>query len=373
MSPLQVLVTGGAGFIGAHLTTELLEHGYRVRILDSLIPQVHGTKRSSPAYLSRDAELLVGDVRNAALVSKALQGVDAVFHLASRVGVGQSMYEVAEYTSVNNLGTAVLLEQLIERPVKRLIVASSMSVYGEGLYKRADNTIVGNADRSLDQLRRGAWELCDSSGEELFPVATPESKSPVLSSVYALSKFDQERMCLMIGRVYGIPTVALRFFNAYGPFQALANPYTGVLAIFSSRLLNGNPPLLNEDGNQRRDFVHVTDVACACRLALERDQAADQVINVASGEPITIAEVAKRIACVLGKPHLRPQVTNRYRVGDIRHCFADISRARTILGYAPRVSLEDGLIDLAGWLERQVTLDRVDQSRAELEIRGLMV
>ncbi len=373
MPSSQVLITGGAGFIGAHLTNELLENGYRVRVLDSLIPQVHGTKRARPDYLSRDAELIVGDIRNAATVRKSLQGVDAVFHLASRVGVGQSMYEIAEYTSVNNLGTTVLLEQLVERPIKRLVVASSMSVYGEGLYKRRNGVKVNNAERSIDQIKTGTWELSDEDGEELIPMATPESKTPVLNSVYALSKFDQERMCLMIGRVYGIPTVALRFFNAYGPFQALSNPYTGVLAIFSSRLLNGKAPLLNEDGNQRRDFVHVTDVARACRLALERAEATDKVINVASGEPMTIYQVAKQIADVLGKPHLHPQITNRFRAGDIRHCFADISRARAILGYTPKVSFEEGLKNLATWLESQVTHDSVDQSRAELEIRGLMV
>jgi dTDP-L-rhamnose 4-epimerase len=283
------------------------------------------------------------------------------------------MYELAEYTSVNNLGTAVLLEQLIERPVRRLIVASSMSIYGEGLYRRADGSIVDRAERAPGQLKAGSWELRDRDGKELFPVATPESKPPFLSSAYALSKFDQERMCLMIGRAYSIPTVALRFFNAYGPYQALSNPYTGVLAIFSSRLLNDKPPLLNEDGNQIRDFVNVADVARACRLALERERATDQVFNVASGEPITIRDVAVRVAEVLAKRHLAPEITNRYRAGDIRHCFADVSRARSVLGYSPRVSFNEGLTALAAWLERQVTYDRVDQSRTELEVRGLMV
>ena len=373
MNSQQVLITGGAGFIGAHLGNELLEHGYRVRVLDNLTPQVHGAKRARPDYLSREVELIVGDVRNAAVVRKALRSVDAVFHLAARVGVGQSMYEIAEYTSVNKLGTSVLLEQLAERPVKRLIVASSMSVYGEGLYQRADGALVDHAERSMDQLKSGDWEPRDSFGNVLRPLPTPETKSAVLSSIYALSKFDQERMCLMIGKAYGIPTVALRFFNAYGPFQALSNPYTGVLAIFSARLLNDKRPLVNEDGNQKRDFVNVTDVARACRLALERDEAVDQVFNVASGQPVTIAEVAVRIARTIGKPHLTPQITNRYRAGDIRHCFGDITRAKEILGYSPQVNFEKGLSIFAAWLERQATLDQVDQSRAELEIRGLMV
>jgi len=373
MTCSHVLITGGAGFIGAHLAEELLAHGYRVRVLDNLIPQVHGPQRKRPDYLSREIELIVGDVRNPAAVKKALHGIDAVYHLVARVGVGQSMYELGEYTSVNNLGAATLLEELIQRPVQRLIVASSMSVYGEGLYRCCDGSIVENAERSIEQLKAGDWELRDSNDERLSPLPTPETKVPSLNSVYALSKYDQERMCLMIGRVYGIPTVALRFFNAYGPYQALSNPYTGVLAIFSSLLLNGKRPLINEDGNQKRDFVSISDLVRACRLALEVDKAAYQVFNVASGQPITIRQVAERIAAVLGKSHLHPQITNKYRAGDIRHCFADISSAQQVLGFSPQVSFEKGLSQLASWLERQVTYDRVDESRAELEVRGLMV
>lgn len=373
MPSRQVLITGGAGFIGAHLAEDLLTNGYRVRVLDNLTPQVHGPKRVRPDYLSSDAELVIGDVRNPGTVRKALRGVDAVFHLASAVGVGQSMYEIAEYTSVNNVGTAVLLEQLIERPVERLIVASSMSIYGEGLYRTSHGEILEHVERSVDQVKAGRWDPSEPGGGALTPVPTSESKPPILSSIYALSKFDQERMCLMIGRSYGIATVALRFFNAYGPYQALSNPYTGVLAIFSSRILNGNRPLVNEDGNQQRDFVNVADVARGCRLALECGPAAGEVFNIGSGQPVTILEVAERIARVLGKPHLGPQITHRYRAGDIRHCFADISKARTILGYCPRIAFEGGLNRLAAWLERQVTSDRVDESRAELEIRGLMV
>ncbi len=369
----QVLITGGAGFIGAHLAEELLAHGYRVRVLDSLIPQVHGPQRSRPDYLSPDVELMVGDVRNSGIVKKALRGVQAVFHLVARVGVGQSMYELAEYISVNNVGTATLLEQLIEHPVQRLVVASSMSIYGEGLYRRRDGTVVEDAGRTIEQLKTGDWELLDDRDESLVPLPTPETKPPSLHSVYALSKYDQERMCLMIGRTYGIPTVALRFFNAYGPYQALSNPYTGVLAIFSTRLLNGKRPLINEDGNQKRDFVNIADLVRGCRLALEVENAAYHVFNIASGQPVTIFQVAQRIAEVLGKNHIQPQVTNKYRAGDIRHCFADITRAREVLGFSPRVSFDRGLAQLASWLERQVTYDRVDESRAELEVRGLMV
>jgi dTDP-L-rhamnose 4-epimerase len=369
----RVLITGGAGFLGSHLADELLAHGHTVRALDNLAPQVHGPTRERPAYLNREVELVVGDVCDPAAVRHALDGVDAVFHFAAVVGVGQSMYRIAHYTQVNNLGTAVLLEALAERPVHRLVVASSMSLYGEGPYRDATGAVRTVGERSLEQLRRADWEWRDDDGQVLVPVATPEDKAPALASVYALSKFDQERMCLMVGRAYGIPTVALRFFNAYGPRQALSNPYTGVLAIFASRLLNDNPPSLFEDGNQHRDFVSVHDVARACRLALESPAAVGEVFNVASGNVYTIREIAERVAQVLGKPQLGPEVTGKYRVGDIRHCFADIDKARRMLGYAPQVALEDGLAELAEWLSGQQAHDRVSQASAELAVRGLTV
>jgi dTDP-L-rhamnose 4-epimerase len=371
--PKQVLITGGAGFIGSHLTNELLRHGYRVRILDNLISQVHGPGQRRPSYLNPDAELMVGDVRDAEAVRQALRGVDVVYHFAARVGVGQSMYEIAEYTSVNDHGTAVLLDHLVQRPVERLLVASSMSIYGEGLYKTSDGQIAVPADRTLAQLRTGDWEVRTPDGKPLTAVPTPESKPPCLSSVYALSKFDQEQMCMVVGRAYNIPTVVLRFFNVYGPNQALSNPYTGVLAIFASRLLNGNPPLINEDGNQQRDFVSVYDIATACRLAQETPAAAFQTFNIGGGKIYTIRELATRVAQALDKEELEPEITGRYRAGDIRHCFGDISHARKVLGYKPAVSLKAGLTDLARWLNGQTASDRVMESRAELLERGLMV
>ncbi len=369
----RVLITGGAGFIGSHLADELLGHGYRVTVLDNLSPQVHGPRREPPDYLNPEVELLVGDVRDAETVGRALRDVDAVFHFAALVGVGQSMYEAVRYTEVNNVGTAVLLEALCKRPVERLVVASSMSVYGEGLYRAPDGTLRPGVERSLERLRRGEWEVFGEDGERLTPVPTPETKTPALASVYALGKYDQERMCLILGRAFGVPTTALRFFNVYGPRQALSNPYTGVLAIFAARLLNDNPPLIFEDGLQQRDFVNVTDVARACRLALETPAAAGQVFNVGSGRPHTVREIAGRVCRVLGKERVRPEVTGEYRVGDIRHCFADVGRARQVLGYEPRVTLEDGLAELAEWLEGQVALDRVAQARNELAARGLVV
>ncbi len=368
----QILITGGAGFIGSHLADELLARGYSVRALDSLSPQVHG-EVARPSYLNPEVELVRGDVTDSAALRRALHGVDAVFHLAALVGVGQSMYEVAEYTRVNNLGTATLLEALVEQPVERLVVASSMSLYGEGLYRDTAGETYSEVSRTLEQLRRGDWELYSAAGERLEPLPTPETKAPALASVYALSKYDQERLCLIIGAAYGIPTTALRFFNAYGPHQALSNPYTGVLAIFASRYLNDKPPLIFEDGYQKRDFVNVRDVARACRLALETEAAAGEVFNVGSGQAYTVLGVAERMAKTLGKEHITPEVTGDYRVGDIRHCFADIGKARSVLGYEPQVGFEEGLADLAAWLEGQVSVDRVDDARRELVARGLTV
>ncbi|HYH08815.1 MAG TPA: NAD-dependent epimerase/dehydratase family protein [Thermoanaerobaculia bacterium] len=368
-----VLITGGAGFIGSHLADALLQQGHRVRVLDNLDPQVHGEDQRRPEYLDSDVELHAGDVRNADAVTRALAGMDVVFHLAAKVGVGQSMYAVENYTDVNNRGTAVLLEALTKNPVERLVVASSMSIYGEGLYQNAAGEVVAGQERALEQLKSRQWEVTDASGEVLTPLPTPETKPPALSSVYALSKFDQERLCLLIGRAYNIPTVALRFFNVYGTRQALSNPYTGVLAIFASRLLNNHAPLVNEDGLQRRDFVSVSDVAQACLLAMEKaPEVAGHAFNVGSGRNYSVLEVGRRLAEVLGKT-IEPEITGKYRVGDIRHCFADISLTRELLGYEPKVLLEDALIELAQWLEGQIAIDRVQDAAAELHARGLTV
>ena len=369
----QVLITGGAGFIGSHLANELIGKGYKVRILDNLLEQVHGADASRPAYLNPKAELMEGDVRNRAAIRNALEGVDVVYHFAARVGVGQSMYEIQEYTEVNNTGTAVLLEALIENPVEKLVVASSMSIYGEGLYKDAAGKLQTVESRKKEQYKNGDWELHNSAGETLTPVATPESKTPNLASVYALSKYDQEQMCMIVGNAYNIPTVALRFFNVYGPHQALSNPYTGVLAIFASRFLNNKPPVIFEDGKQQRDFVSVYDIARACRLAMETPEAAGEVFNIGSGKSYTILEVAEKMATVLGKENLKPEITGKYRVGDIRHCFADISKAREVLGYEPKYHLEEGIQELAEWLQDQIAEDKVADAKKELEARGLTV
>jgi dTDP-L-rhamnose 4-epimerase len=322
-----------------------------VRVLDSLVPQVHEGSGSAD---------IVGDVRDRDAVTRALDGVDAVVHLAARVGVGQSMYEMAEYTSANSLGTAVLLEALAENPVRKLVVASSMSIYGEGLYRGGEP---GERDRTM--LERREWDF-----PGLEPMPTPETKTPALSSIYALTKYDQERACLVAGAAYGIPTVALRLFNVYGPGQALSNPYTGVLAIFAARLLNDRAPRIFEDGEQRRDFVSVHDVARAFALALERDGADGLAVNVGSGESVTVNSLAESLARTLGKD-VAPEVTGEFRVGDIRHCFADIALARETLGYEPQVALGDGIAELAEWLAGQTAVDRVDEAAAELAKRGL--
>jgi dTDP-L-rhamnose 4-epimerase len=369
----RILITGGAGFIGSHLADELLEHGYKVRAYDCLSEHVHGPVRERPSYLNRDVELVVGDLSDRWKLRSALKGVDVVYHLAAKVGVGQSMYEIEGYTATNNLGSAILLEELLKNPVERLVVASSMSIYGEGMYENAAGDRVPGKDRSIAQLQRKEWELQDREGNPLRPVPTPETKAPALASVYALSKYDQERMCLIFGRAYRIPTVALRFFNVYGPRQSLSNPYTGVLAIFASALLKDRPVTIYEDGNQQRDFVHVTDIARACRLAMESPNAADNVFNIGSGRAFTVRQVADQIAAVLGKEDLEPVINQKYRVGDIRHCFADISLASALLGYKPQVKFDEGIAALAEWLSRETITHSAPDAHHELLSRGLTV
>lgn len=373
MAARSVLVTGGAGFVGSHLVDALLRRGDRVRILDNLDPQVHGPEQKKPAWLAREAEFLLGDMRDADAVRRALRGVDVVYHLAAAVGVGQSMYQIAAYTATNTLGTAHLLQALVDekQELDRLVIASSMSIYGEGRYVRPDGKAPRATRRSVEQLYQHEWELRDPDGVELQPRPTDEEKTLDPTSIYALNKADQERMVLQVGAAYGIPSVALRFFNIYGPRQALSNPYTGVVAIFSARLLNGNPPLIFEDGEQSRDFVSVHDVVQALLLAAEREGAVGGAFNVGSGRSVSVRGVARTLGRVLDVD-IEPEVTGRYRVGDIRHCFADIARAREALGYAPAVALEDGMAELVEWLrEQERPNDAVGRHAAELAARGL--
>jgi dTDP-L-rhamnose 4-epimerase len=299
----KILVTGGAGFIGRAVCKELLSRGHGVRVLDSLIEQVHG-EGERPEDLDDQVELIHADIRNGNAVDRALQGIDSVIHLAAEVGVGQSMYEVERYTSVNDVGTAVLFERLIDNPVRRVVTASSMSIYGEGLYRDADGQIVQDAERGAIRDNQKIWEPLDGAGRPLTPIATPEWKRPSLASIYALNKYVQERTTHIMTAPYGMEGVCLRLFNVYGPGQALSNPYTGVLAIFASRLLNGQKPMIFEDGEQRRDFVHVSDVARAFADALELPQAAGGTFNIGSGQDRSVTEVAEKLAEAMGRNDL---------------------------------------------------------------------
>ncbi|MBC6983225.1 SDR family NAD(P)-dependent oxidoreductase [Caulobacter sp. 17J80-11] len=363
-----ILITGGAGFIGRRVARLLLERGDRVRVLDSLVEQVHGGVER-PAELPAEVDLHVGDVRDENAVVAALRGVDAVIHLAAEVGVGQSMYEVDRYVSGNDYGTAVLLQQLIQKPVRRIVTASSMSIYGEGLYRTADGAVLETVDR-----RRpgpGAWEPLDADGRPLQPLPTPEWKRPDLVSVYALGKYVQERLTLTLAPAYGMEGVALRLFNVYGPGQALSNPYTGVLAIFAGRLLNKQRPLVFEDGGQRRDFVYVDDVARAFVTALDHPDAPGNVFNIGAGNSVSVAEVGERLARAMGLD-IQPEITGQARAGDIRHCFSDASRAREVLGFTARRDFDEGLVELVEWVARQSAEDRVQDARRELQARGLV-
>jgi len=370
----RVLVTGGAGFIGSHLVEALIARGATVRVLDGLDPQVHGPGAVEPKLLPKTVEFIHGSVADPGAVDRALAEAPVVVHLAAMVGVGQSMYAIGPYVAGNAHGTAVLLDRIVNggHAVRRLVVASSMSIYGEGRYRCAACGLVAPRPRPAAQLEARDWEMrCPTCAAVVEAVPTDEDKPLAPTSVYAVTKRDQEELCLCVGRAYGIPTVALRLFNVYGPRQSLSNPYTGAAAIFSSRLLNGEPPLIFEDGRQSRDFVHVRDIVQAFSLALERRDVADVALNVGTGRATSIAAIASGLATALGV-RLAPEVLGRFREGDIRHCVADITRARRLLGYAPRVGLEDGLRELAEWSRGQRPEDRVGQARAELEAKRLI-
>jgi dTDP-L-rhamnose 4-epimerase len=368
----RVLITGGAGFVGSHLADGLLRAGHQVRILDRLTRQVHPT--GVPDYLSPHVELINGDVRDPNHLKEALREIDVIFHFAANVGVGQSMYEISRYMSVNTQGTAELLQAILDSrfPIEKLIVASSMSIYGEGRYTcSACDKRVAPPLRSTAKLRSGKWDLqCRQCGDTLKPQPTDESKPSEINSFYALSKRDQEEMCLIYGRTYDLPVTALRFFNIYGTRQSLSNPYTGVAAIFASRLLNKQAPLVFEDGEQMRDFVSVHDIVHANILAMEHPESNCEVINIGSGAPITIRQVAEILARSLNST-IEPVITRKYRAGDIRHCYADLTKARVLLGYEPTVTHRDGFRELAEWLSEQRAEDHAETMLKELSAYGL--
>jgi dTDP-L-rhamnose 4-epimerase len=373
MSNGTVLVTGGAGFIGSHVVEQLLRQGYTVRVYDSLVPQVH--QGAGPQYVPAGAEFIEGNVRDRDSLAKALQGVDRVVHLAAEVGVGQSMYEVSRYVDANIGGTGVLLDIIAndKTDVGRIVVASSMSIYGEGSHRCPEHGLVAPGLRPESQLKARQWDpQCPFCRQTLSPVPTAEDKQLLPTSVYAISKMDQELLCLSVGAAYGIGVVALRYFNAYGPRQALSNPYTGVAAIFSGRLLNGRPPLAFEDGEQLRDFVHVRDVARATVLALESGKATGRAVNVGVGAPLTVSRIAQLLGKQLGVD-TEPEITGKFRAGDIRHCWADPTRAEQLLGFKAEIPLEAGVAELVEWVSTQAAHDQVDNAYAELDRRGLAV
>ena len=371
MTSKRVLVTGGAGFVGSHTVDALLRAGHSVRVFDNLTEQVH--PQGLPAYLAKNVEFQQGDMRDLEAVRQAIDGVDVIYHLAAAVGVGQSMYEIARYMEVNTQGTANLLQALLDQKLKleKLIVASSMSIYGEGQYRCEEHGRMAPEPRKTQQLREKDWEAhCPTCGSELTPVPTAEEKPLQCTSIYALSKKDQEEMALLFGRTYGLPVVALRYFNIYGTRQALSNPYTGVAAIFGSRLLNNSAPMIFEDGGQLRDFVSVHDIVRANLLAMERVEANGMALNIGSGQPIAIRDVASVMSEELDK-NVPQEITGKYRAGDIRHCYSDISCARELLGYEPQFGFRDGVAELVDWLRSQTAVDRVQEASQELSSYGL--
>jgi dTDP-L-rhamnose 4-epimerase len=353
----RVLITGGAGFVGSHLADALARAGHEITLLDNLEPQVHGDRTSRPTYLDSAHRLERGDIRDPSVLGPLLRQVDVLFHLAAMVGVGQSMYQVRRYTDVNAMGMATVLDVIAaERrslPLRKLIVASSMSIYGEGAYTCYRCGRLSPRLRPVEQLKAGDWEpRCPKCGSELRPIATDEDKPLYPTSIYAITKRCHEEMALAFGHAYDLPSVALRFFNIYGSRQALSNPYTGVAAIFSGRILAGHPPMIYEDGNQQRDFVHVSDIVHACCLAMSSPAADYQVFNVGTGQPISVRQVAELVGRELGWRG-GFEIVGKYRAGDIRHCFADISRIRAALGYEPRYRFEEGVRELVAWVSQQ--------------------
>jgi dTDP-L-rhamnose 4-epimerase len=345
--------------------------GYEVSVFDNLTPQVH---HGQEPYIPEGAEFIQGDVRDLAKLSFAVKGSEVIYHFAAAVGVGQSMYQVSEYTGTNNLGTANLFQAILDTRAapEKLVVASSMSIYGEGNYLCRECGAMAPQPRPLDQLKAKKWEsFCSACGESLMPVPTPEDKPLQCTSIYALSKKDQEEMALLLGRTYQIPVVALRYFNIYGTRQSLSNPYTGVCAIFASRLMNRKSPVIFEDGLQMRDFVSVHDIVQANLLVLGNSGADGKAVNIGSGEPVTISEVADALAHALGV-QVPADITGKYRAGDVRHCFADITQASQLLDYQPQTSLKQGVEELVAWLRSQQAKDSVDQAMQQLNVHGLV-
>lgn len=369
---MKILVTGGAGFIGSHLVDYLVANGHSVRVLDNLEFQVHRGK--IPDYLNKEAEYLFGDIRDYECVKRAVDNIEVIFHQAALVGVGQSMYLPYRYVEINTLGTANLLQCILNEKskIQKLVVASSMSNYGEGGYVCEHCGSVSSSLRGVEQLKRRVWEMqCPTCNRELKPVPTSERKTLQPTSIYAITKKDQEEMCILFGKTYNIPAVALRYFNVYGPRQSLSNPYTGLCAIVSSRIKNGNPPIIYEDGCQTRDFVSVHDIVRANVIVMESEKADGKVFNVGTGSATRVLDVVGVLLSLYGSG-LVPEVVGQFRAGDIRHCYADISQLSAI-GYKPHVDLKEGMSELVKWTETAESMDMVKSANEELEKMGLKI
>lgn len=366
---MKVLVTGGCGFIGRWLCRRLQQRGVDVVAYDSLDPQVHKGREPKLAGVT----VVRASVLDAESLSRALDGARCVFHFSASVGVGQSQYEPAHYTRTNLLGTATLLEQIVaskRRP--KLVLAGSMSSYGEGAYLCEECGAVEPQNRPEEQLRNREWEMrCPTCGREAKPIPTPETKSLRPTSIYAFTKKGQEELCLILGKSYGFPVTVLRFFNVYGPEQSLSNPYTGVVAIFLSRLKNRKPPVIYEDGLQTRDFVSVHDVVQACELAMESSETDFNIFNVGTSRPTSVLSVASTLTELLALD-IKPDIRGKYRKGDIRHCYADISRITQLLHYTPRVPLREGFKEVVEWANTTKAFDAFEQAEDELISRGLL-
>jgi dTDP-L-rhamnose 4-epimerase len=348
----KVLVTGGAGFIGSHLVDALVERGHEVVAFDNLDPAAHPQPARLPAYANPKCRYVLGDVRDKEALRKVVEDAEVIFHHAAAVGSGISMIDIRRFVEVNSLGTANLLERVIENRgrIKKLIVASSMTAMGEGTYECGVHSLQYPFLRPIEQLERHEWEVkCPQCGAPLRPLPMTEDRPLQPVSIYGLAKMDQELETMLVGRFYQIPVVAFRYFSVYGPRQSLTNPYTGVIARFGTRLISGKPPLIFEDGQQLKDLIHVRDVVRANLMAMEKDAANYQVFNLGGAAGVTVQGIARMIAEKLGSS-IEPVFTGQFRRGDARHGWADTSKARRLLGWQPSLAVEEGIADLCGWL-----------------------
>ncbi len=373
----KVLVTGGAGFIGSHLVDKLIEKkNYEVTVLDNLEEQVHGKTEGHPSYFNNSSEFFHGSVTDYEKFKKLIKENEIIVHLAASVGVGQSMYQIKKYIDNNVQGIANLLDILVncEHIVEKVVIASSNTVYGEAKSQCNNCGIIFPKLRTLEQLKHKDWELnCPECGSKVRPLLIDENSPLNPSSIYAYTKLAQEKIGLIIANTYGIKMSVLRFFLVYGSRQALSNPYTGVCSIFCTRALNGKPPIIFENGKQTRDFVNVKDVCQALVLAMEKDEANGEIFNVGTGMPITITEVAEIITKKIN-PNLKLIYNHNFRIGDIRHCCADISKIKKKLGYSPTLSFREGIDNLINWVksQRKDLKKPSDIAIEELKEKGLL-